>query len=516
MKKKTLALALAMMFVLTALAGCGNKDNGAGGETGGAGNPSGTAKDSIVIGIDADATSMDPLRISDTLTMSILSNVYETLVRMTPESEIIPGAAEKWNISEDGKEYTFHLREGMKFHNGDDVTAEDVKYSLDQAVASSYSGPYLAFVDHTEVVDAKTVKVVLQYAYAPFLSLCATYSNIVKEAFYADEGAKQSKEPIGSGPYQFVSWTNGDKIVLKAFDGYFGEPAPIKNVTYKIIVNSTTAAIALEKGEVDMYINIAPADIATLESKSNLVVTQQPSSAFYFLGLNTESEIFSDVRVRQAVAKAVDRESLIYGVMDGNALEAKSFLMEGLPGYTEGFDPLPYDLEGAKKLLEEVGYPNGLSVTFTVPESRSEHAQMIQADLKKIGMDVKIEILESGAFWDNLENGDYEMMMMGWSYVVMDPDVGVYSLYQSEEIVAGNYVRLNNERLDELLLAGRVSSDEKDRDVIYREAEEIAITEGAYVPLYWRNTIIAYDKNLQNVKVPPCGFYFVYDYSWAN
>jgi len=507
MKKAFTMLLLSMMVTVIMLAGCAK---------GGASGGSAVAKDSLVIGINADATSMDPLRISDTVTMSLLSNVYETLVRMNPDSKIIPAAAESWKISDDGLEYVFYLRSGMTFHNGSPITAEDVKYSIEQAVKSSYSGSYLAFIDHVEVVDKSSVKVVLQYAYAPFLSLCATYTNIVSEAFYTDGGTKQSKEPIGSGPYKFVSWANGDKIVLEAYEGYFDKQPAIKNLTYKILTNTTTATIALEKGEIDMYINVAPADIGTLESNKNIVVDQKPSSAFYFLGLNTESKVFSDIRVRQAVAKAIDREALIYGVMDGAAKATTTFIAKGRPGYAEGFDPLPYDVEGAKALLAEAGHADGLNITMSVPESRSEHAQMIQADLKKIGINVKIALLESGAFWDDMENGDYEMMMMGWSYVVMDPDVGYYSLYKSDEIIAGNYVRLSNARLDELMELGRVSSDANKRNAIYGEAEKIAMTEAAYVPLYWRNTIVAYDKGLQNVKIPPCGFYFIYDYYWGK
>lgn len=507
--RKLIAVSMVITVLLGSLAGCG-------GDSQTDSNAGDTAqKDSIVVGIDADATSMDPLRISDTVSMSILSNVYETLVRMTPESEIIPGAAETWDISEDGTEYIFHLREGMSFHNGDPVTANDVKYSLDQAVESSYSGPYLGFVESTEVIDESKVKVKLKYAYAPFLSLCATYSNIVKEAFYEDGGTVQSKQPIGSGPYKFVAWENGDKIIFEAFEDYYAGVAPIKNLTYKIIVNSTTAAIAIEKGEVDMFINVAPADVKTLEGSEKLIVDQAPSSAFYFLGLNTENEILSDVKVRQAIAMSIDRESLIYGVLDGSGIEARSFIAEGLPGYTENYDPLPYDVEKATALLAEAGYPNGLDLVMTVPESRSEHAQMIQADVKKIGIELEISIVESGKFWEDLENSDYEMMMMGWSYVVMDPDVGFYSLYQSEEIIAGNYVRLNDEKLDELLLQGRISSDETERDAVYRKAEDIAMNSAAYIPIYWRNTIIAYNSSLQGVKIPPCGFYFIYDYSWG-
>ena len=244
---------------------------------------------------------------------------------------------------------------------------------------------------------------------------------------------------------------------------------------------------------------MSPGDIATLRP-TKAIVGQEPLD---LLPSWPEHEsVMSDLRVRQAI-QAVDGV-LVYGVMTARR-RSYLFIPQGLSGYTEGIDPLP--ICGRRKaLLAEAGYENGLEIVMKVPESRSEHAQMIQADLKKIGIDMKIELLESGAFWDDLENGDYQMMMMGWSYVVMDTDVGVYSLYQSEQIVAGNYARLNNARLDELMEAGRVTADAAGRDEIYREAEEIAMTEAAWVPLYWRNTIVAYDKNLQNFEIPPVVF----------
>lgn len=501
MKVKRL-LALLLILVVT-LAGCGG------------GGAAEHATDSIIIGINSDATALDPLHINDTVTMSILSNVYEPLVRMTTDSEIVPALATDWTISPDGLEYTFTIRTDATFHNGDPITVEDIKYSIDMAVESSYTGPYMNFIDHTEIIDDSTVKIVLQYAYAPFLALCTTYSQIVKEDFYTDGGTMMSKEPIGSGPYKFVSWAQGDKIVFEAYEGYYAGTPDITQLTYKIISNSTTATIALETGDIDMYINVAAADIPSLEANSEITLLKEPSSAFYFIGLNMQDEKLSDIRVRQAIAKCVDRDALIIGALDGNGVKTTTFIAEGLPGYTEGFDPLPYNIEEAKALLTEAGYPDGFEMTISVPESRSAHAQMIQADLKKIGINLKIGIVESGAFWDALENGDYEMMIMGWSYVVMDSDVGYYSLYRSDDM-AGNYVRFSDARVDELLQNGRISTEASERAAIYSEIEEIVMNSAAYIPLYWRMDTIAFDAGLTNIEIPPCGFYYVYDYAWEQ
>ena len=255
------------------------------------------------------------------------------------------------------------------------------------------------------------------------------------------------------------------------------------------------------------------ADIASFEDKEGITLLQQPSTAFYFVGMNTKVDKLSDVKVRQAIAKSINRQNMIDGALDGYGEPTTTFIAEGLPGYTEGFDPLPYDVDAAKELMAEAGYADGFDLTISVPEERSAQAQLVQADLAQIGINVTIDLIETGAFWDALENGDYEMMIMGWSYVVMDPDVGYYSLYKKDDI-SGNYTGFGNEETDGLLQQGRVSSDEAERAEIYAELEEIVMTDAPYVPLYWRVDAIAFNSDLEGVEIPPCGLYYVYDYSW--
>ena len=502
MKKNKLLvifLVIAMIFSATACGGGGSDVD----------------KESLTIGIDSDAVALDPLRINDTLTMSILSNVYEPLVRMDSNSEIVPALATKWDVDDSGKVYTFTIRKDATFHNGDPITVDDVKYSLEAAIESDYTGPYMNFIDKVEVIDDETVKVTLKYAYAPFLALCTTYSQVVKEDFYADGGESMSKNPIGSGPYKFVEWAQGDKLVFEAYDGYYGGEPSIKHLTYKIIGNSTTASLALESGDIDMSLNVGTADVQSLSEKDGITVLEQPSSAFYFVGLNTTVDKLKDVRVRQAIAKCINKENLVEGANDGYGVVTNTFIAEGLPGYDENFNPLPYDVEGAKKLMAEAGYPDGFDLKISIPESRSKHAQLLKADLAQIGINLEIGIIETGKFWEDLENLDYEMMIMGWSYVVMDPDVGYYSLYKKDDL-SGNYTGYGNATTDGLLEAGRTASTNEERAKIYAELEETVMTDAPYVPLYWRSDVIAHNSQLEGVTIPPCGFYFVYNYKWAE
>ncbi|MGF6376654.1 peptide/nickel transport system substrate-binding protein [Clostridiales Family XIII bacterium PM5-7] len=499
--KKILALFMVVTLLFTAAA-CGGGDSG------------GEAKDSLTIGIDSDAVALDPLRVNDTLTMSILTNVYEPLVRMNNDSEIVPALATEWKVSDDGLDYTFTIRTDATFHNGDPITVEDVKYSLEAAVESSYTGPYMNFIDKVEIVDESTVKVTLQYAYAPFLALCTTYSQIVKEDFYKEGGeVDMAKNPVGSGPYKFKSWAQGDKLEFEAYEGYYKEAPAIKNLTYKIIPNSSTATMALESGEIDVSQNVATTDIKAMEDKEGIEILTDPSSAFYFIGMNTNVKELSDVRVRQAISKCINKQNLIDGALDGYGVPTNTFIAEGVLGYDADFNPLPYDVEEAKKLMKDAGYPDGFDLTISIPESRSTHAQIIKSDLKAIGIELTINIIETGKFWEDLENLDYEMMIMGWSYMVMDPDVGYYSLYKKDDM-AGNYTGFGDAETDKLLADGRIERDDAKRAEIYSKLETIYQTAAPYVPLYWRVDAVAYNDSLTGVEIPPCGFYFVYDYAW--
>lgn len=502
MKARKIIAILMVVALLFSITACG-------GDSGG-----GEAKDSLTIGIDSDAVALDPLRVNDTLTMSILSNVYEPLVRMNNDSEIVPALAEKWDISDDGLVYTFTLRTDATFHNGDPITAEDVKYSLEAAAESSYTGPYMNYIDTVKVVDEKTVEVTLKYAYAPFLSLCTTYSQVVKEDFYDENGdVDMSKAPIGSGPYKFKNWAQGDKIEFEAYEDYYQGAPAIKTLTYKVIQNSSTAALALESGEIDLCLNVATADIAALSEKDGITVLQEPSTAFYFIGMNTNVKELSDVRVRQAISKVINKQELIDGALDGYGVPTNTFIAEGVLGYDPDFEPLPYDVEAAKELMKEAGYEDGFEIHMSIPESRSTQAQIIQANLKQIGIELTIDLIETGKFWEDLENLDYEMMIMGWSYVVMDPDVGYYSLYKKDDL-SGNYTGYGTDETEALLEAGRVETDQDKRAEIYAELEEIYQTAAVYVPLYWRVDVAAYNSDLTGVEIPPCGFYYVYDYAW--
>jgi len=502
MKTKIIAVSLTIMLILSACSGSSPTLSG------------GEGRDSLVFGIEADADIMDPTRVGDNITQSLLGNIFEPIVRQDADGNIVPGLADSWDISDDGLEYTFYLASDVTFHDGVPVTVEDVEYTVEMYMASDYTGPYMGFINHCEIVDDSTLKIILDYPYAPCLSTLVMYSGVIRPDFYDADGNMISREPIGCGPYEFVEWAQGDKIVVKANEDYFREVPPIKNVTYKVIVDKTTAAIALEKGEVDMFQNLANSDLNTIRANPNLDVLVQSSGWFFFLMLNTEVEPFNNIKVRQAIAKAIDKEAMVNELLEGNAEVANSLISKGMSGYIDGFDPLPYDIEAAKALLAEAGYPDGFDTELVVPESRALHAQVIQADLKQIGINVEIKVLEVGTYWDVLEACDFDMSFVRWGYMFNDPDVGIYSLYRSDEVISGNYGQYNNPTVDKLLADARAEGDPVLRDSMYQEIETIVMNDAPDIPIFWSYSNLGYNTAIQNVKIPTADNYMMYRFSW--
>ena len=511
MKKRIISILLSLLLVVGLFTGCsGNNDSNT--PSGNNGNND-IAKDSIIIGQNGDVTTLDAQMFSDLTTESVCLNIYEPVVRVTNDGEITEGVAEKWEISDDGMQYIFYIREGMKFHNGEEVKPSDVKFTLERCMESPYVQTYFSYIDTVEAID-NTVVVNLKYPYSPFLAIMGSYAGVVSEASLKDDENALSRNPIGSGPYKFVEWSQGDKIVLEANEDYYKGVAPIKNVTFKVIGDLSTATISLEKGEVDAFINISPTDIVTVENHDNLAIEQVSSYIFRFLGINCEKEPFNDVKVRQAISYALDKEGIVIGAEEGVGAVAQSHIPVGIAGYNESFKGHERNIEKAKQLLAEAGYPNGFKTEMVATENRSMHAQIIQANLKEIGIDVDIKLYESGTFYELLENGEFELQILGWSYICPDPDVAIYDLYKSGGNMAGNYGRYNNPKMDELLEAGRKSVNQDEKQKIYEEIEELAKEDAFNIPLYWTMSNIAYNKALKGVEASPKLSYFVYNFSW--
>jgi len=519
MKKKIVFLLVIVLAFTIVFAGC-SKDNESNDKTTSdsseKGEDASNKKDSLIIGQDSDAVNLDPQFNGDTTSQRIVINIFDTIVRENSDGEIVPNVAKKWEISNDGLEYIFKLKEGIKYHNGNELTASDIKFTLDRAMDSPHAAELVECVEKTEVIDEYTVKITLVYPYGPFITLLAAPQlAIVNEEIVTKAGDEFARNPVGSGPYKFVEWKAGDKIVLEAFEDFHNGPAPMKKVTFKVIADQSTSLIALENKEIDALINVASIDIENVKNNSDLEFYEKQALRSNFMSINCTKEPFNNPLVRQAIAYTIDKEAILYAATEGIGEVAENHIAVAAFGYTDKVKSYPVDFEKAKGLLAKAGYADGFNTKITVSNKEaSKMAQVIQSNLSEIGVNCEIEMLEWGTFLDSNIKGEFDMSISGWGYLAADADQGVYALMHSSQIGGANWTRYKNDRLDELLETGRKSSSPSERLSAYEELTQLLHDEVPSIPFYWTVTNIAANKELKGVKALPLPFYYVHDFSW--
>lgn len=505
MKKKISILFVLIMIVTIFSTACGNNDNN---ET------NAEVKDAIVIGLEEDAVSLDPQFCSDAFGFSVMTNIYDTIFRVDKDGEVYSCLIKDWDKSEDGKTYTFNLKEGVKFHNGQELKASDIKYTLERGSESPYTADMFICIDNIEILSDYSVKVNLKYPYDAFVSILSQPAASIVSQNLVEEG-ETDKKPVGTGPYKLVEWIGGDKLVLSAVEDYHMGKAPITNVEFRIIMDKSTGMIALEKGEIDAYVNVASIDRQAVIDNNNLAFYEIPSFFCFYLEFNNDVEPFNNKLVRQAISYAIDKEAIIDNAQNGIAEIAHHQLPEGVFGYTDKVKSYPHDIEKAKELLTEAGYPDGFSFTLLGTEAYTKVAQVVQANLSEIGVNVDIQILEFGTFIDEVFGGNSDAFIVEFGVFYPDADSVLYRGYHSECFgPLGNFPRYSNEEVDTLLEKAKVSSDRKERENLYVDILEKIHDDAPNVPLFLSTTNIACDKNLKGVYAQPQMQVFVYNISW--
>ena len=473
------------------------------------------AKDSIVIAVDTDYETLHPVNTTTTIETNLVNQIYDTLALDDPEDptgDMIPRIAESWEISEDGCCYTFHLRQGVLFHNGTELTAEDIGFSLDLCAASEYQGTMVDGMDHWEIVDDYTINVYTSGPYAPFLRSvvdvpigCKSYYESVDENTFA-------QSPVGCGPYVFVDHNEGTTITLAAFEDYYGGCPEIKNVTIKVISDAASMSIGLQGHQID-FAEVDPSVYSTLQKAKGVVLETVDTSTFGFIAMNTEVEPFNNAKVRQAINYAVDRESIIIAAQEGLAVANSNLLTPDREGYSESQKQYTYDPETAKSLLAEAGYPDGFDAgKMIIRESNKLLAQIVQADLEAVGITTTIEILEANAYYDQLLSGNFTVSCLE---MTLEGDTQQVSLaLESDYIGMANNARWSDERVEELFNEAVETVDEDARIAIYEEIFSIVQDEAVYCVCYNPVMVFAYQEGLNPGTIPFEGFYYIQDFSW--
>lgn len=519
--KKIAALSMAAAMAVTTV-GCssGSGSSDAPKETtaasaqadGAAAEDTGSAeyKDTLIWGQGADITSLDPHQGKETVAVQVTDQIFDTLTVVDAETgELEPQLAESWEQTSDTS-YRFKIRQGVKFHDGSDLTAEDVKFSLDRAIASAAVSYIVDFIDTVTVVDEYTVDITLDAPYAPALrNLSVPFAAIVPKAVVEADEDGFIQHPIGSGPYKFVEWKQGDSCTLERFDDYWDGAAPTKTLIMKVIPEAAQRTIALETGEIDLAYDLLPNDLEKVKSNADLTLYEAPSLTCYYISMNMNKAPFDNPKVREAINYAIDRQLIIDTIACGSGEAADAIIAPAVFGYSSP-GAYEYNPEKAKELLAEAGYPNGFSTSLWVNDNqtRIEVCQAVQAMLLDVGIDCSVEVLEFATFISRSTNGEHDMGYFGWVTSTTDADYTYYSLeHSTQQGAAGNRSFLNDPEVDALIETGRTSTDEEVRKNAYAELAVKLKEIGNNAPIYYSTITAGSSAKVEGFVMDPIGYH---------
>ena len=504
-----------------------------------AGRADAQAPRTLVIAIGADQTGMDPQTVQNNESGFVMATIYDSIVNYKPgSSEVGPGLAESWTISSDGKIYTFKLRRGVKFHDGTAMNARTVAEDLDRAInpnnpcyvlnrkVDTYDDFTFGSVKDGNVVkmdvpDDYTLRFTLPKPNAPFLSsLAMVWQGIVSPAATKQYNCDAGQHPVGTGPFKFVEAVRNDHITVDANPEYWGGKPKVDRIIFRIIPESATRVLALERNEVQILADVLPADYARIEKNSALKLYRQPGLTILGVAMSNDLGPFKDKRVRQAMNYAVDKEAINKGLY-GGATTASQGMPPVLWGFAKNVQPYPYDVNKAKALLKEAGYPNGFSTEMMVsanprgynPIGGAKLGEAVQGYLAKVGVNVKISQYEWGAYLDRFRHTPWEgFAIAGWSGDNGDPDNFLGDLFEwdtpANKARVNNTGRHHNPEYDKLMVQGRETTDQAKRVQIYEKANQILHDDAAWIFINHTNQVRAARANVKGFQLNPLQMFF--------
>lgn len=502
--------------------------------------PAGPVKGgTIVVGLQAEPTTLDSQQISDYNSHRAAYGIYDMLLRFEDEgTNVEPGLAERWEISDDGLEYTLYLRQGVKFHDGTDFNADAVKFNIDRQIdvdhpfhntgQFAYAEFTWGMVDRVEVVDPYTVKFVLKDKFAPFLNHLAMHpAAMASPAAVEKYGMDFSINPVGTGPFKFVRWTPGVEVVLEKNPDYWrGEPL-LDQIIYRPIIEDQSRLTELESGGVNFMVNVPPDDLARIKGDSQYTVVEQAGMHTWWVAFNHTKEPFNNKLVRQAMNYAINKQAIVDNILKGTGQLAVSPLPPVVWSYTDDIQTYEYNPEKAKELLAEAGYPDGFTCDFWLPESGSGMQQPVvmgtamQADLKAVGIDCTIQTFEWGSYLEKVivppDQAEFDLMEMSWIGDNGDPDNFLYILLSGEQFPPNGYNMgfYNNEEVNKLLAEARVTLDKAQRTELYVQAQKLIAEDPPWMVIDHESQIVAMSNKIKNFKLHPTGP-FRFDEVWIE
>ena len=473
-----------------------------------------------VIAIPDEPPSLDPTTNASAAIDQILNqNVYEGLVRVAPTGEIEPALAESFEIASEGKAYTFHLRRGVSFHNGHSFTVRDVVATFERAVDPATGHPhpeYYAYIEQIDTPDLYTVVFRMAETDAGFLSLLALGDSVILPE---EVPADLAHRPVGTGPFRFGEWVLGDHLRLERYPGYYREGVPLlEEVTFRFVSDFASSLASLLAGDVDAIAKV-PAEIAlSVEGDERFQTIAGPQNLVQIMAINNAREPFSDLQVRQAIAHALDRNTIIEGTMFGYGIPIAAHLTPASPYYVDLTALYPYDVDRARQLLSEAGFPQGFSATLTLPNNYEIHVrtgEVVADQLSRVGIELEIKLVEWGQWLSRVyTDANYDLTVIG-HIGKLDPGAMLSGYGRGKETY---YFRrgYENPRLDVLLDEGRSAVDEEHRAAIYAEVQEILAEDVINFFIQDPYQIVIAKQELTGIELYPVYLINVTSLSWSS
>lgn len=487
------------------------------------------ASNTLIYAQPGDPKTLDPINTDIAEAVHVITNLFDTLVTYhDTTTEIVPSLAERWETSEDGLTWTFHLRKGVKFHDGTPLNAEAVKISFDRLIQPEHelaydkARPYQAsynMLAAVEAPDEHTVVLKLHHPSAILLANLAMFpASICSPAALKEQGAGFAEHPVGTGPFQFVKWSRDQQLVCSAYGEHWRGRPKIDRLVWVPVKENATRVQRLERGEVHVAENLAPPDMEHLAKHQNLQVLEQVGMNVAYLTMQTEKPPLDNRQVREAIYLAIDKAALLKIGYAGHAQAAKSMVPPAMWGHDDALVDHAFDPARAKQLLEEAAAAGVIQLPLKLNLSVMAQARpylpqpdaiagFLKDSLRNVGIEVEVTPRDVNQHFDALMAGKHELGLAGWNSDNSDPDNFLYSLLDPDNIseLGNNLSRWRNDRFHELLLAGQRESDQEKRLAIYKEAQQIVLDEMPVVPLAHTNLRAAHAKRLKGYSLHPTG-----------
>lgn len=468
----------------------------------------------LVMIIESSPTNLDPRVGIDAQSERIDSLIFDYLLSRGDNLDMTPGLAERWEIP-DPLTYVFHLHHGAKFHDGRPLTAHDVKWTFDSLLAGKIRSPRAAAYRLVDRIDAPDDFTVVFHMRERDAALLWNLSRGAVGIVPSGSGDEITRNPIGSGPFKFVTAETDKEVILERNDDYWGDRAKVSRVRFAVIPDATTQALELRKGSGDIAINsLTPDTVFTLQHDPNLEVERAPGTRLAYMGFNLRDPILKDARVRQAIAYALDRRPMIDYLWRGQAQPARSVLPPQSWAYNGAVPAYDHDLNKANRLLDAAGYPavNGVRFHVAMKTSTDENTRLMvavmQQQLREAGIALDIRSFEFATFFSDVQHGAFQMYGLRWIGGNEDPDIFFYAFHSSRFPPNGaNRGYYSNPKIDTLIDKARREIDPTVRKPLYAEVQSILADDVPSINLWYLDNVLVHTRRVRNLTLNPAGNY---------